>query len=221
MKQPTDIVKAKGLIGGGLSVDTPKDLRMRLVFDMLGIPHKYVTGYRSSPAARIALQRGEINFFSESPPSYRAVVEPTMVAKGEVIPVFYDPGYDGRNFTVPYQVQGLDMLPYHELYRKIKGTMPSGRLWDIYLAIVRADGDIQRMIVMPPGSPPAAAAALGEAIRRLNRDKAYSEEAEKSFGYVPQWESSPDTNKIARSSLSSVQPDVRAFLADYIKAAGK
>jgi hypothetical protein len=221
MKQPTDIAKAKGLIGGGLSVDTPKDLRMRLAFDMLGIPHKYVTGYRSSPAARIALQRAEINFFSESPPSYRAVVEPTMVAKGEVIPVFYDPGYDGQNFSVPYQVQGLEMLPFHELYRKIRGTMPTGKLWDIYLAIVRSDGDIQRMIVLPPGSPPAASAALAEAIRRLNQDKAYAEEAEKSFGYVPQWEARPDTNQQARQALSSVQPDVRAFLADYIKAAGK
>src|SRR5262245_54668260 len=221
MKLPTDIVKAKGLIGGGLSVDTPKDLRMRLAFDMLDIPHKYVTGYRSSPAARIALQRGEINFFSESPPSYRAVVEPTMVAKGEVIPVFYDPGYDGQNFSVPDQVQGLDMLPFHELYRRIKGTLPTGKLWDIYLAIVRSDGDMQRMIVLPPGSPPAASAALAEGIRRLNQDKAYAEEAEKSFGYVPQWEARPDTNKLARASLSSVRPDVRAFLADYIKAAGK
>jgi tripartite-type tricarboxylate transporter receptor subunit TctC len=38
MKQATDIMKAKDLIGGGLSVDTPKDIRMRLAFDMLGHP---------------------------------------------------------------------------------------------------------------------------------------------------------------------------------------
>ncbi len=36
--------------------------------DMLGIPFKYVTGYRSSAHARIALQRNEINMYSESPP---------------------------------------------------------------------------------------------------------------------------------------------------------
>src|SRR4029077_1050877 len=87
MKEPADIVKAQGLIGGGLSVDTPKDIRMRLTFDMLGIHYKYVTGYRSSPSARLALQRGEINFFSESPPSYRGIIEPTMVKTGQVIPV--------------------------------------------------------------------------------------------------------------------------------------
>src|SRR5215468_8782595 len=82
MTEPTDIIKAKGLILGGLSVDTPKDLRLRLAMDMLGIPFKYVTGYRSSPAARLAFQRGEINFFSESPPSYRGVVDPSMVKTG-------------------------------------------------------------------------------------------------------------------------------------------
>src|SRR5262249_57667707 len=70
MREPTDILKAKGLILGGLSVDTPKDLRLRLAMDMLGILFQYVTGYRSSPAARLAVQRGGIPFFSPSPPPY-------------------------------------------------------------------------------------------------------------------------------------------------------
>src|SRR5882762_4332849 len=63
IKEPTDIVKARGLIAGGLSADTSKDLRLRLGLDMLGVSYKYVTGYRSSPPARLALQRGEIHMF--------------------------------------------------------------------------------------------------------------------------------------------------------------
>ena len=55
---------------------------MRLALDMLGVPFKYVTGYRSSPPARLALQKGEINMFSELPPSYRSVVEPGLVKTG-------------------------------------------------------------------------------------------------------------------------------------------
>src|SRR5262245_30958784 len=80
MKEPSDIVKAQGLIVGGLSVDTPKDLRGRLAMDMLGVPFKYVTGYRSSPSARLAFQRGEINFFAESSPSYRATTSASKPA---------------------------------------------------------------------------------------------------------------------------------------------
>jgi tripartite-type tricarboxylate transporter receptor subunit TctC len=216
LKQAADIVKAKDLIGGGLSVDTPKDLRMRLAFDMLGLQYKYVTGYRSSPSARLAFQRGEINFFAESPPSYRGVVEPTMVKTGMALPIFYDAGFDGKDFFVPDPVKDLGLMNFHELYRKVKGTMPSGRLWDIYKAIISADGIIQRMIVMPPGAPAAAVEAVRAAIARLKEDKAFAEDAEKAFGYVPVWEASPDTPRVAQTALS-IRPDVRAFLLDYMK----
>ena len=216
MKEATDIANAKGLVLGGLSVDTPKDLRLRLAMDMLGIPFKYVTGYRSSPAARLAFQRGEINFFSESPPSYRGVVDPSLVKTGQAIPVFYDAGFDGKDFFVPDAVKGLPILTFHELYQKIKGTMPSGQLWDIYKAIIAADGIIQRLIVMPPGVPQPAVDALRAAIARVNVDPAYAEEAEKAFGFVPQWAAGPDTPKVAQTALT-VRPEVRTFLTDYMK----
>ena len=216
MKQATDIMNAKGLIVGGLSVDTPKDIRLRLAMDMLGIPFKYVTGYRSSPAARLAFQRGEINFFSELPPSYRGVIEPNMVKTGQAIPIFYDAGFDGKDFFVPEAVKGLPILQYHELYQKLKGTMPSGQYWEIYKAIISADGIIQRVIVMPPGAPAAAVEALRAGITRVNNDSAYAEDAHKAFGFVPLWQASPDTPKVAQAALS-VKPEVRAFLTNYMK----
>src|SRR5262249_28610357 len=170
LQQATDIGKAEGVLVGGLSVDTPKDLRLRLAMDMLGVRFKYVTGYRSSPAARIAFQRGEINFFSESPPSYRAVVDPGLVKTGQAIPIFFDPGYDGGKFFVPPPVADLPILPFHEPYRSIKGDMPAGRLWDIYKAIIAADGVVQRLIVMPPGVPHPAMPALRAALSGLTAD---------------------------------------------------
>jgi tripartite-type tricarboxylate transporter receptor subunit TctC len=216
LKDPTDIAKAQGLILGGLSVDTPKDLRLRLGMDMLGVPYKYVTGYRSSPAARLAFQRGEINFFSESPPSYRGVVDPGMVKSGQALPIFYDPGWDGQRFFMPEGVAGLPILPFHELFQKIKGTPPAGELWEVYKAIIGADGVIQRVIVMPPGAPQGAVEALRAAIPRLNADPAYAEEAEKAFGFVPLWSAGPDTPKVAQTALN-MQPQVRTFLTEYMK----
>ena len=64
--------------------------------------------------------------------------------------MFYDAGYDGKDFFVPDGVKGLPIPMFHELYHKIKGTMPSGQFWEIYKAIIAADGIIQRVIVMPP-----------------------------------------------------------------------
>ena len=66
IKDAADVMKAKGLVAGGLSADASKDILIRLALDMLGLPHRYVTGYRSNSAARLALQQNEINFFSET-----------------------------------------------------------------------------------------------------------------------------------------------------------
>ena len=166
MKEATDIVKAKGLIGGGLSVDTSKDCAC-------GSPSTcWASRTNTSPAIARARRRGlrcsaaRSISSAESPPSYRGMIEPSMVKTGQVIPVFYDPSYDGVNFGVPHPVKGLAILPFHELYQKIKGTMPSGQLWDIYKSIISADGIIQRMIVMPPGAPKAAVEAIRAAIPR-------------------------------------------------------
>ena len=117
---------------------------------------------------------------------------------------------------MPEAIQGLAILPFHELFQKIKGTMPAGQLWDIYKAIIGADGIIQRVIVMPPGVPQAAVDAVRAAIPRVNADKAYAEEAEKAFGFVPLWSAGPDTPKVAQTALT-VPPQVRTFLAEYMK----
>ena len=53
--------KATGLVAGGLAANSSKDLLIRLTLDMLGVTYKYVTGFRSSAPARLAVQRGEIN----------------------------------------------------------------------------------------------------------------------------------------------------------------
>src|SRR5258708_1473585 len=139
---------------------------LRLIPNGSASPSKLAPGFRWSRWARLAFERGGINLFSESPPSYRGVIEPTLVKTGRAIPIFYDPGYDGRDFLVPDAVAGLPILPFHELYREVKQTMPSGELWEVYKAIITVDGLVQRVIVMPPAAPAAAVEALRSAIPR-------------------------------------------------------
>ncbi len=216
LKIATDIVKAKGLIAGGLSVDTSKDVRLRLALDMLGTKYKYVTGYRSSAPARLAFQRGEINIFSESTPSYRSIVIPDLVDKGEAIPLWYDADYSKPSS----QMAGLSILQYPELYRKIKGALPSGPLWDNYRAINAIDGAMLRMICFPPGTPAAARDALMAAIVALNADKDHAAEAMRTIGFVPEWQAGPDVQQSVQSVLA-IPAGVRNFLNGYIKAANK
>ena len=220
LKDATDIVKARDLVAGGLGAENAKDLLIRLALDMLGVPYRYVTPFPGSQAARLALQRNEINFFSESPPSYRAVIAPSLVQDGTVIPIFFDPEYNGESLTISRQVEGLPILPFQELYRKIKGSLPAGQLWDTYLTILSINSAMQRTIVLPPNSPPAAIAALRDAIARLNEDRNYSDEAVKMLGYAPEWVAGLNTNAQVRRALS-ITPQMRTFIAGYVKNAKK
>jgi tripartite-type tricarboxylate transporter receptor subunit TctC len=216
IKSPVDLGRAEGVISGGLGADNSKDMLLRIALDMLGIKHKYVTGYRGSAAARLALQQGEINYFSESPPSYRSVIEPSLVKSGEVIGLFFDPAYDGREFKRPRQVEGMDLTSFPELYEKIKGAPPSGQLWEAYKAIISLNGAMQRMAVLPPGAPREAIDALRAAFQKLNSDTLFAEECRKTFGYSPEFYAGADTSERVRGALSTT-PEMKSFLEQYIK----
>ncbi|MCC6890515.1 MAG: hypothetical protein IT536_18475 [Hyphomicrobiales bacterium] len=216
LKVPTDIVKAQGLVAGGLSIDTSKDLRMRLGLDMLGVPFRYVTGYRSSGPARIALQRGEINFFSESPPSYRSMVAPGLVDKGLVIPVWWDDVHETDEPAPQKQMEGLSLPTLPQLHRQIKGVKPSGPLWEAYKVLFEVNSTLQRLIALPPGAPRAAYEALSRAIDRLNNDKAFAAEATKVIQFVPDYTVAPDMSNKVRAMLVA-SPEMRRFINDYMR----
>ncbi len=217
LKSATDIVKARGLIAGGLSADSSKDIRVRLAMDLLGLKYKYVTGYRSSAPARLAFERGEINVFAESTPSYRSIVIPDLIDRGRAVPLWYDAGDLSRPSS---QMAGLTILPFPALYQKIKGAPPSGPLWDNYRAVNTIDGAMLRMICFPPGTPKAARDALATAVVALNGDKDHAAEAMRTIGFVPEWQAGADVQQSVRSILS-MPADLRSFLNGYIKAANK
>src|SRR5882724_6402215 len=186
MKTAADLVKAENLVVGGLGRDAPKDMSMRLTLDILGVPYKYVTGYNSSAQAMLAMQRGEISYYADSPPVYLTKVEPQVKA-GELVTTYFDPGFDGTTFSVPKQMKGLPILPFQELFTSLKGKMPSGPLWEAYQSLLLVNGTMYRLIAMPPGTPKEAVNALRQAVLQLNEDKAYIEEAHKMMGEAPEY----------------------------------
>lgn len=216
LKTAADILKAQGLVAGGLATESSKDLLIRLTLDMLGVPHKYITGFRSSVNARLAVQRGEIHLHSESTPGYLSVVEPTLVKDGTVIPLYYDPDYDGESFGVPPAMKGSSIKPFQEFYREVRGGVPSGMRWDAYRTNLAVDSAMLRTIAMPPGSPPAAQEALRAALVRLNTDKEYAADTMKAMQFVPHYETSVDINARVRRALT-VSPDIRNFVNNYMR----
>ena len=220
MKQPEDIVKAKGLIAGGNGVHNSRDLLIRLGLDILGVPHRYVTGYRSGTTARLALQRNEVNYYAEPASAYRGAVEAQVINTGTAIPIYVDPVYNGESLSNSPQVEGLPIPAFQDLYRKVKGAPPSGQLWDTYLSALALTSAMGRLVALPPQTPEAAVTALRAATAGLNNDKAFAEDATKALGFVPNFVTGPETNRLARQTLT-VRPETRAFVADYIKRANK
>ena len=220
MKKPADLMKAQGLIMGGLGRDSSKDLLQRLTFDMLGLKYHYVTGYRSSNTARLALENGEINMHSESTPGFLGVVEPNLVKSGKVVPIWYDPDYDGKAFTPAKMMLSTGIMTFPEFYRMVKGTEPSGQLWEAYKTNLAADAQMLRTVVMPPGSPPAAVAVLRKALAALNDDKAYAADAMTAIQFVPHYTIDQNLNKEVRERLT-IPPPMREFILSYMKKAGK
>ena len=220
IKTAADLMQAEGLVVGGLGADSSKDLLERLTFDMLGLKYRYVTGYRSSNRARLALQNGEINMHSESTPGYFGIVEPSLTKTGKVIPLWYDPSFDGKNFSTPKVVEGKGILSFPEFYQSIKGKPPSGELWEAYKTNLSVDAELLRMICMPPGSPPAALAALRKAVLALNDDKDYAADAMTAMQFVPHYVVRPDIDQEVRQHLT-VPADMRNYILSYMKKVEK
>jgi hypothetical protein len=69
---------------------------------------------------------------------------------------------------------------------------------------------------MPPGAPQTAVAELRQAVLRLNEDKAYLEEAQKTMGEAPEYISNANLNAEVRNGLS-IKPETKSFMQDYVK----
>ena len=219
IKRAADVIKGENIVVGGLGPQQPKDMAMRLTLDMLGARYAYVTGYNSSAQAMIALQRGEISYYADSPPLYKTKIEP-QVKDGTLIPVFYDPNFDGKDFTVPTYMKDHAIPPFHELYKSIKGTMPSGQLWELYKSILLVNGTMYRMLALPPGAPQDATSALRSAVVKLAADQSYIDEALKVMGDAPEYVTSTTLNDDVRKGLS-ISPALKEFMDAYGKRATK
>src|SRR5262249_23048533 len=117
-------------------------------------------------------------------------------------------------------VEGLKIPTFSALHRDIKGVPPSGIKWEAFRTIHNVNSTLQRLVALPPGAPPAAAAALRDAVARLKEDKEFAADSIRAIGFAPDYETGSDIAVRVRALLVA-SPEVRAFVVDYIKSAQK
>lgn len=201
MKEPRDIVKAQRFRAGGLSLNSAKDVRFRLQLDLLGVPYQYVTGYNSNSDARLAIERNEIQFFTEGMPAYRAVVEPNMVKTGVVTTLYHDELVSAEG-DLQASPEAPDILTFAQLYQQTTGRAPAGILWES-LKVINMTQVMQRLAVLPPGSPQEAGAALKQGFTAMLQDPQFVEDFKKVTKSNPRYKVGPDGEKLVKRLMQA------------------
>jgi tripartite-type tricarboxylate transporter receptor subunit TctC len=219
IKKPSDIAKAERFRAGGLSFESNKDLRFRLAFDILGLKYDYVTGYNSSNDARLAVQRNEIQYHDESIPGYRGAVEPQLVKTGVVTPLYYHDmiGPDGSMKSSP---DFPELSSFTQVYTQIFGKPPSGLKYEVLKTTNLASGNLNRVALLPPGSPADAITSLRQAFVSLSRDEEFIAEAKKVMKFHPRFETGEDGEKL-RQKVLTASPEIVDFIRQFIEQGRK
>ena len=215
IQDPKDIVKAKNFKAGGLSLNSAKDVRFRLQLDILGIPHQYVTGYNSNSDARLAVERNEIQFFTEGTPGFRSQVQPRMVKDGTVVPVYADElvTADGE---FKQSAETPDILSFSQLHQQIFGKLGSGPLWEA-LKTINLTHAMQRIAKVAPNTPPAAIAALRQGFSGMLKDQEFVQEFKRVTRSDPNFQVGGEADKLIKK-LVQASPEVRATIKKYTQS---
>jgi tripartite-type tricarboxylate transporter receptor subunit TctC len=219
IKKPADFVKAERFKAAGLGVASSKDVRFRLSFDLLGLKYDYVTGYNSSSVARLAVQRGEAHYHDETLPGYRTGVEPQMVKTGIVTPLYYTDlvSFDGE---VMVSADVPELMPFTHYYRQIFGKNPSGIKYEALKAANMSSTNMTRTIMLPPGSPPEAIAALRQGVMGLSKDSDFIADAQKTMRFHPRFEIGEQGERTFQRA-AQIPAEVVNFLQKFIEEANK
>jgi tripartite-type tricarboxylate transporter receptor subunit TctC len=215
LASPEDLMKKSNVWIGGLAIDSDKDLRMRLQLDLLAMPYKYVTGYPGAADIRLAVQRGEVQMTSESMPSYRAAVEPAMVEKGEVMPMWFDHPNEAKAAR-PHEAADIDAVSFYDYFKRVKGKAPEGFLWDAFDTMNTVARGYERILVMAPNTPKEALADVQRALRDLTHDEEFHADALKTMKFVPEYDTSAEAETIYRGKVAPNTAFV-SFFEKYIE----
>lgn len=176
VKTASDLLKpSKPIAVGGFTRESNKDLALRMALDLLGVRYRYVTGYAGVPELRVAIQRGEINYTSESLTGY-TTGGVLLVREGAVVPL-YQEGLLGPDGDI-VRDRRSDLPSFNEFFRKALGKDPSGPLWEAF-KISGGSRSMLRFIAVPPKTPTEPVQILRRAFRDTFEDPEFKAESER------------------------------------------
>ncbi len=177
IKEPKDIVKAKGLVYGGSDPTAGPPSGFIWAKELLGFQtDRIVMGYGGDAPSRLAFVSGETNFCGQSTAGYNAGM-PAYVEKGEAVVVFQTGLFDAKGDVVR-EAAAPNVPTIKELYEQIFGKPPAGLAWEAFANLIgsRTVGKCQ---TLPPQTPKQCVEIVTKAAAEMVKDPKFLEEAEK------------------------------------------
>ncbi len=187
MTKPSDIVKAKSVFIGGYSRASLHDTRLRLAFEILGVPYQMVTGFQTTSAINKAMVQNELSVTSSTLPGWTTQAIPQVVESGVGMALFQFPviGRNGEPVGNPsLNQQGVPT--FDQVYREAFGKPVSGPKWEALLLSNHLGTQMQRLIVFPKGTPPEAVTAMRAAFQELAKDPEFIVAFQRVTSEVPE-----------------------------------
>jgi tripartite-type tricarboxylate transporter receptor subunit TctC len=186
MTRPADIARAKSVYAGGYARGTSHDTRLRLALEIMGLPYTMVTGFQGNAQVNKAMLQDEINFTGSSLPGYHTQVIPQIINTGVGMTLFQFPaiGPDGATIGDP-ALDRAGIATFDKVYAEAFGKPPSGAKFEALLLMNDISTKLQRIVVLPKGSPAEAVEALRAAFDALGQDQDFVADYMKVTGEEP------------------------------------
>ena len=186
MMRPADIARAKNVYAGGYARGTSHDTRLRLALEIMGLPYTMVTGFQGNAQVNKAMLQNEINFTGSSLPGYHTQVIPQIINTGVGMTLFQFPaiGPDGAPVGDP-ALDHAGIATFDKVYAEAFGKPPSGAKFEALLLMNDISTKLQRIVVLPKGSPAEAVEALRAAFNALGHDQDFVADYMKVTGEEP------------------------------------
>jgi tripartite-type tricarboxylate transporter receptor subunit TctC len=193
----------------------PNTVMGRLIFGMLGLPYKLITGYRSQPESINAVEKGEataaflnVNVFVRRKDDFARSGVRAILQQG------YQ-GADGKAVGAP----GVDDIPEADsVLRRLVPRKIGTPEYAAYRAL-RVGSSLAFTMLLPPGAAPDLIATLRTVLRDTIEDDGFKQAVAKSHALPVQYLAGDDALKLLQSALEDVKkPKIRAVLAHLSEA---
>ena len=140
---------------------------------------------------------------------------PKMIDTGKAEALWYHPSRTLDGKFVDMKDTFGDIPSFPTVYKQIKGTEPSGELYELYKWMLAAVNGMSYSVFLPPGTPDDVVATLRESFMKVTKNPGYLADENKMFGFnLPVIDSNTGSQFV--QMINTVSKERVAHLASYI-----